>query len=203
MTGYLKLYGWVLLISFAGSLPIGTLNSNIANLAISMGFSEAVLFGVAAILVEVILVRIAVVAVKRLEKLRHLFRLFSIVACIVLLLFACISLEAAFHMRTPEMVFPFTKKDPFLSGLLLSSLNPLHLPHHCLVVRYNQTRHSLNGFANFKPSSLALPLLWTINICFPPYCSLRLSIFVSRFTARSDCRSLFLALPLTNHHTIT
>jgi len=129
MTRYLKLYGWVLLISFAGSLPIGTLNSNIANLAISMGFSEAVQFGVAAILVEVILVRIAVVAVKRLERLRHLFRLFSIVACIVLLLFACISLEAAFHMRTPEMVFPFTKKDPFLAGLLLSSLNPLHLPY--------------------------------------------------------------------------
>jgi threonine/homoserine/homoserine lactone efflux protein len=129
MTRYLKLYGWVLLISFAGSLPIGTLNSNIANLAISMGFSEAVQFGVAAILVEVILVRIAVVAVKKLERLRHLFRLFSIVACIVLLLFACISLEAAFHMRTPEMVFPFTKKDPFLAGLLLSSLNPLHLPY--------------------------------------------------------------------------
>jgi cytochrome c biogenesis protein CcdA len=32
-------------------------------------------------------------------------------------------------MRTPEMVFPFTKKDPFLAGLLLSSLNPLHLPY--------------------------------------------------------------------------
>ncbi len=50
MNVYLKLYGWVLLISFAGSLPPGTLNANIANLAISMGFSEAVQFGLAAIL---------------------------------------------------------------------------------------------------------------------------------------------------------
>jgi threonine/homoserine/homoserine lactone efflux protein len=166
MNRYLKLYGWVLLISFAGSLPIGTLNANIANLAIGMDIGEAVQFGLAAILVEVLLVRIAVVAVKRLEKLKRFFKLFSILAGAVLLLFAGISLEAAFHRQAPGTVFPFTKKAPFLSGLLLSAINPLHLPYWMgwtAVLRQKQlladSRRAYNVYVTAIGSGTALAFL--------------------------------------------
>lgn len=38
------------------------------------------------------------------------------------------TLEAAFHMRNFQDVLPFAGMNPFYSGLLLSLLNPLHLP---------------------------------------------------------------------------
>ncbi|MBS1662048.1 MAG: LysE family transporter [Bacteroidetes bacterium] len=128
MTRQLKLYGWALLISCAGSLPIGTLNAQVANLSIGMDYTEAMLFGLGAILVEVLLVRIAIIAVQRLNRLKRFFKLFSILASILLLFFGYVSLRAAIHMQMPETIFPYTRQHPFLTGLVLSSVNPLHLP---------------------------------------------------------------------------
>jgi hypothetical protein len=62
-----RLYGYAFLISFTGSLPVGTLNVSITDLVIDGNVWAAVLFGLGAILVEVSIVRIALVTVKRLE----------------------------------------------------------------------------------------------------------------------------------------
>ena len=72
-----KLFFSALLISFLGTLPLGTLNVSITNLAINRGYTAATLFAMGAILVEVAIVRIAVVAVGKLEKLQRYFKLFS------------------------------------------------------------------------------------------------------------------------------
>ena len=134
MVNRLKLYGSALLISFAGSLPIGTLNVSITNLVINKNIAGAILFGIGAILVEVALVRIALVVVRRLEgmtRLEGIPRLlqgFRMIACIVIFLFAFLSLDAAWHMQKAGVAIPFTGDAPFVSGLVLSLLNPLHLP---------------------------------------------------------------------------
>jgi threonine/homoserine/homoserine lactone efflux protein len=128
MSRYIHLFLVALGISFAGSLPIGTLNVSVANLVIDMKWAEAVEFAIGAILVEVILVRIALVTVKRLERMKHLFRLFGLIAGVALLLLSWVSLEAAWHMQKPGAVFPIASQHPFLSGLFLSLINPLHLP---------------------------------------------------------------------------
>lgn len=128
MTNHFKLYSYVVLISFAGSLPVGTLNAQIANLSTTRHFTDALFFGLGAILVEMLLVRIAIVTVQQLNRFKHLFRLFSIIATLLLLLFAFISLNAAIRMQTPDTIFPYTRQHPFIAGLLLSAANPLHLP---------------------------------------------------------------------------
>ncbi len=122
------LYVFALLISFTGSLPIGTLNVSIADLVIERRIDAAILFGIGAILVEVGLVRIALVIVKRLEGMNRLSRWFRLLACFIILLLSFLSLKAAWHMQTTTVPIPFTGNAPFLSGLLLSLLNPLHLP---------------------------------------------------------------------------
>ena len=123
-----RLSAYAFLISFTGSLPIGTLNVGITDLVIHGDVWGAVLFGFGAILIEVSMVRIALVTVKRLEGMTRLVKWFHLLAGCVILLVAFISLEAAWHMRKAGMVIPFAGHSPFVSGLVLSLLNPLHFP---------------------------------------------------------------------------
>jgi len=124
----LRLAAYAFLISFIGSLPIGTLNVSVTNLVIDGNIPAAFLFGLGAILVEVVTVRVALVIVRRLEGMNRLFGWLRLLACIVIFLLALISLEAAWHMRKSVAVIPFTGYAPFVAGLILSLLNPLHLP---------------------------------------------------------------------------
>ncbi|MDO6431140.1 LysE family transporter [Flavitalea sp. BT771] len=123
-----RLSAYAFLISFTGSLPVGTLNVGVTDLVINGDVGGAILFGLGAILIEVSMVRIALVTVKRLAGMTHLVKWFRVLAGIVILLVAFISLEAAWHMRKAAMVVPFAGHAPFVSGLVLSLLNPLHLP---------------------------------------------------------------------------
>jgi threonine/homoserine/homoserine lactone efflux protein len=128
MPASVKLFFVAFSISFVGALPIGTLNTNVADYSLNGNFMGAFEFGVAAILVEVVLVRLALVLLDKLIRLQKLFKLLSLAACIVILFLAYKSLEAAFHMRSFQDVLPFVGMQPFYSGLVLSLLNPLHLP---------------------------------------------------------------------------
>jgi threonine/homoserine/homoserine lactone efflux protein len=128
MTKYIKLFITAFSISFIGALPIGTLNANVANYTLNNNFIGAFEFGLAAIMVEVGLVRVALILLDKLGHLQKLFRYLSIAFCIAILLLAYKSLEAAFHMRNFDDVLPFVGMQPFYSGLVLSLLNPLHIP---------------------------------------------------------------------------
>jgi threonine/homoserine/homoserine lactone efflux protein/thiol-disulfide isomerase/thioredoxin len=128
MSKQLKLFWVAFSISFVGALPIGTLNTNVANFALNGDFAGAAWFGFAAILVEVLIVRIALVVVDQLVRLKKLFKILSVAFCVAILVLAYKTLEAAFHMRNFQDVLPFVGMNPFYSGLLLSLLNPLHLP---------------------------------------------------------------------------
>jgi threonine/homoserine/homoserine lactone efflux protein len=123
-----RLCGYAFLISFTGSLPVGTLNVSVTDLVIDRHVGAAILFGMGAMLVEVGMVRIALVVVQQLERMSRLLRWFRALACVVILLFAFLSLEAAWHCRKAGVVIPFTGNAPFVSGVVLSLLNPLHLP---------------------------------------------------------------------------
>ncbi|WP_259069493.1 LysE family translocator [Mucilaginibacter sp. X4EP1] len=128
MARYIKLFITAFSISFIGALPIGTLNTNVANYTLNNNFIGAFEFGLAAIIVEVGLVRIALILLDKLGHLQKLFRYLSVVFCFAILFLAYKSLEAAFHMRNFDDVLPFVGMQPFYSGLVLSLLNPLHIP---------------------------------------------------------------------------
>lgn len=128
LASYTKLFLVAFSISFVGSLPIGTLNTSVANFALNNNFMGAFQFGSAAILVEVVLVRIALIVIDKLAHLKRFFLVLSIAACIAILILAYRTLEAAFHMKNFADVLPFVGMNAFYSGLALSLLNPLHLP---------------------------------------------------------------------------
>jgi len=123
-----KLFGWAIAISFLGTLPLGTLNLSVANYAFRHDWAGAAGFSVAAIFVEMMIVRVALVAIRRLERFTQFFRVFNILTCGVLLFLAFNSLLAAWQMETFRATVPFSFLNPWLSGFVLSLTNPLHLP---------------------------------------------------------------------------
>jgi threonine/homoserine/homoserine lactone efflux protein len=123
-----KLFLWTLLVSFLGSLPIGTLNVSITNLALHQSSSSAFLFGAGAILIELLLVRVAIQGMVQLEKATGFLVVFHWAAVVLLLAFATFSIVAALEMKTFGTSPLFVGGNPFAAGLLLSALNPLHLP---------------------------------------------------------------------------
>jgi threonine/homoserine/homoserine lactone efflux protein len=138
-----KLFSTAFSISFLGTLPIGTLNTNVADYALKGDVSGAFKFGLAALLVEIILVRIAVVLIEKLAKLKTLGKILSVIACIVIFFLAYKSLKAAFHMMSFQDDLPFVGMQPFYSGLALSLINPLHLPFWMGWTAVLKSRHVL------------------------------------------------------------
>jgi threonine/homoserine/homoserine lactone efflux protein len=104
---YFKLFFVAFSISFVGALPIGTLNTSVANYSLNGNVMGAVKFGVAAIIVEVVVVRLALMVLDKLAGLKKLFKYLSAIMCIVIFFLAYKSLEAAFHMRNFQDVLPF------------------------------------------------------------------------------------------------
>jgi hypothetical protein len=128
MKAIVKLFGSAFLVSFLGTLPLGTLNLSVANYAFVHNWSGAEGFSIAAISVEMLVVRVALLAIRRLERLAHFFKVFNILTCGVLLFLASNSLLAAWQMEAFRATVPFPSVNPWTSGFLLSLTNPLHLP---------------------------------------------------------------------------
>jgi hypothetical protein len=128
MNGRIRLFAWAMSISFLGTLPLGTLNLSVANYSFRNNPSGAVGFAVAAIAVEMGLVRLALIAIRRLERLAHFLRVFNLVSSGVLLFLAFSSLLAALEMQTFRATLPLSFLSPVASGFVLSLTNPLHLP---------------------------------------------------------------------------
>ncbi|MCF6401782.1 LysE family translocator [Chitinophaga filiformis] len=128
MKQHSRMIGWAMGISFTGSLPLGTLNLTVANFSFAGNLAGAAMFGVAAIIIEMLLVRIALLAVKQLEKLKRILWFFHLITGAVLLLLAFNSLTAAWQKQMFQAETPFTTLHPFIMGVLLSIINPLHIP---------------------------------------------------------------------------
>jgi hypothetical protein len=128
MSGRIRLFAWATSISFLGTLPLGTLNLSVANYSFRNDATGAISFAVAAIAVEMGLVRLALMAIRRLERLTNFLRIFNLVSSGVLLFLAFSSLLAALEMQTFRATLPLSFLSPVASGFVLSLTNPLHLP---------------------------------------------------------------------------
>jgi hypothetical protein len=129
MNHTVRLVAWAFCISFLGSLPVGTLNVTVSGLVVMHYPGSAIEFGVAALGVEVLLVRVALAAVAALGKLERFSRIFGVITIVILLIFATFSLRAAWLGEPLKVAAtPLAMLPPLAAGLVLSLLNPLHLP---------------------------------------------------------------------------
>jgi hypothetical protein len=116
-----RLFLSVVGISFAGSLPPGILNTGLTGLVASAGPVVAGWFGLGAVFAEMAVVRIAHAGIGFWPRAVRIPRWLSIGLSLLLISLALL------HSGKPGGA-PRYLHYPFLGGVLLSVLNPLHLP---------------------------------------------------------------------------
>jgi len=120
---------WGMIISFLGSLPLGTQNIAATSISIQGGVRAGLFFAVGSMMIELICVRIALQMLSRLTQKMRMFNIFKWVTVLLLLILSYSSFMAAAEMKSfGNNIFTSTNIHPFLSGVLLSALNPLHIP---------------------------------------------------------------------------
>jgi threonine/homoserine/homoserine lactone efflux protein len=117
-----------LFISFLGTLPLGTLNISAMQIAVSDGLLPAFYFAVGVLWVEMVYVRVSLVAMDWVRHQKKLFIILEWVTLAIIIALAVASFYTASH--------PSVKKNPILSntihrfwlGTLMSALNPVQIP---------------------------------------------------------------------------
>ena len=123
-----KVFFWGMLVSFLGSLPLGTMNVTVTQISVQKGVADGFAFAVGSMIIEVIIVRIALVTMKWLAKQHKLFCLLEYVTTSIILFLAMASFVAAYKMTGFVSSLPIQTVKPFWTGSLLSLTNPLHIP---------------------------------------------------------------------------
>lgn len=117
-----------MLISFLGSLPLGTLNIAAMQIAISDGIKPAILFSLGSLTAEVVYVRLSLVAMDWVRKQQKLFKILEWVTLLVVIALAASSFYAALHPSVEENVILSSKVHRYLLGLGMSAVNPVQIP---------------------------------------------------------------------------
>jgi threonine/homoserine/homoserine lactone efflux protein len=115
-------------ISFLGTLPLGTLNIAAMQIAISDGISPAMKFVLGALLVEMIYVRVSLVAMNWVFKHKTLFRWLEWISIVIILALAVSSFVAAADPVVKRNVLLSGEIHRFWLGVLMSALNPVQIP---------------------------------------------------------------------------
>jgi threonine/homoserine/homoserine lactone efflux protein len=129
----LRIFGWGLLISFLGSLPLGTLNVAAMQLGIYESITNALLFSFGSLLVEMVYVRISLVGINWINKQKKLMDIMQWITFGIIVALACFSFYAA--MQTPAGtntagINPYAdiNANRFLLGMALCAINPVQIP---------------------------------------------------------------------------
>src|SRR5262245_45000483 len=118
-----------MLVSFLGSLPLGTLNIAAMQISITDGFIAAMLFSAGSLLAEVIYVRLSLVAMDWIRKQEKLFRILEWITLAIVLALAVSSFYAAMHpSETKNAILSKTTLPHFVLGLIMSAVNPMQIP---------------------------------------------------------------------------
>jgi threonine/homoserine/homoserine lactone efflux protein len=132
MIKLVRIFGWGLMISFLGSLPLGTLNVAAMQLGIYESIKNAILFSFGSLLVEMIYVRISLVGINWINKQQKLMDVMQWITFGIVVLLACASFYAA--MQTSEAgdvgINPYQNinVNRFLLGMGLCAINPVQIP---------------------------------------------------------------------------
>lgn len=125
----LKTAGAGLAISFLGSLPLGTMNIAATHIAIEQGRTAGLLYALGSMLVEIIIVRVALIAMGWLAQRHKIFQFLELFTVSLILILSATSFIAAYKMTGFAGSIPFGPSlHPFWTGVLLSATNPLHIP---------------------------------------------------------------------------
>lgn len=129
MHPYIKIFFVGLLVSFLGSLPLGTLNIAAMQISITDGYAPALWFGLGVFLIEMVYVRISLVAMDTIRKNEKILKALEWVTLFVIAALAVSSFVAAAKNNPhAKNIILSSTLPPFVLGLLMSALNPVQIP---------------------------------------------------------------------------
>jgi threonine/homoserine/homoserine lactone efflux protein len=117
-----------MLVSFLGTLPLGTLNVAAMQISASDGVSPAIKFALGSLLVEAIYVRISLVAMDWVRKQKGLFKILEWVTLVIVLALAISSFYAAMHHEVKRNVLLSSTVHRFLLGMMMCAVSPAQIP---------------------------------------------------------------------------
>lgn len=117
-----------MLVSFLGSLPLGTLNIAAMQISVSDGVIAAMLFSFGSLLVEIIYVRISLVAMDWIRKQERVLKALEWVTLIIVVALAASSFYAALHPKVEKNIVLDSPLPKFVLGLIMSAVNPVQIP---------------------------------------------------------------------------
>lgn len=117
-----------MLVSFLGSLPLGTLNIAAMQISVSDGITGALLFSAGSLTAEIIYVRLSLVAMDWVRKQEKIFKILEWVTLLVVVALAFSSFYAALHPKVEKNFVLDSPMPKFILGLVMSAVNPVQIP---------------------------------------------------------------------------
>lgn len=124
----LKVFFWGLIVSFLGSLPLGTLNVAAMQISVQESVRNAILFAFGSLSVEMIYVRVSLVGINWVRKQKKLFRWMEWLTVVIVLALAIGSFAAAMKPHHAKNVILNNNLNRYLLGVMLSAINPMQIP---------------------------------------------------------------------------
>ena len=124
----IKVFFWGLLVSFLGSLPLGTLNVAAMQISVQESIHNAILFALGSLTVEMIYVRISLVGINWVRKQKKLFRYMEWITVAIVLALAIGSFAAAMKPHPAKNVVLNNNIHRYALGVMLSAINPVQIP---------------------------------------------------------------------------
>lgn len=122
----LQVFFWGLLISFLGSLPLGTLNIAAMQIGIQENITYALEFSLGSMIVEMAYVRISLIGIDWIRRQEKLMRVMEWLTLLIILALATGSFIAAFKGGgETKNVMLNNDMHRFLLGMLMCAVNPI------------------------------------------------------------------------------
>ena len=129
MLKFIKIFSWGLLISFLGSLPLGTLNMAAMQIGIHENIAHALYFSLGSLCVEMIYVRISLVGIDWVRKQAVLMRVMEWITLAIILALAIGSFMAAMKEGgDAKNLMLNNKMHRFLLGVFMIDIHPVQIP---------------------------------------------------------------------------
>src|SRR5687767_10344953 len=115
----LKIFLTGMLVSFLGSLPLGTLNIAAMQISVTDGISPALWFSLGSLLVEIIYVRLSLVAMDWVRKQEKLFKILEWVTLVIVVALAISSFYAALNPKEGDNFILSSTLHRFVLGMVM------------------------------------------------------------------------------------
>ena len=123
-----KVFFWGMIVSFLGTLPLGTLNVAAMQISVQENVRSAIYFSLGSLLTEMIYVRISLVGINWIRKQKVLFKWMEWITVVIVLALAAGSFIAAIHEHHAKNVMLDNNLNRFVLGILLSAISPMQIP---------------------------------------------------------------------------